>query len=901
LKESNSLRILNLEDDPLDTELIQASLLESGIACEVCRVQTRTDFAAALEKGCFDLILADYTLPSFDGLLALEMAQEICPEVPFILVSGTLGEEVAVESIKNGATDYVLKHRLERLVPAVRRAVREAEERSEHRSAEEALRESEKRFRALVQNASDIVMILDVDSTVRYESPAVERVLGFRPKERIGTSIFDYVHPDDLSLMKSRFADLLKNLEDRVSAEYRTRDKEGSWHHFEAIVSNLLHDPAIQGIVVNSRDNTDRKRTEEALRESEERFRATFDQAAVGVAQVAPDGRWLRVNQKFCDIVGYEEEELRELTFQDITHLDDLEADREQVRRLLSGEIETYSMEKRYLRKDGSSVWINLTTSLVRASSDEPTHLIAVVEDISKRKRAEDRLRQSEELYRTVVELAAENIFLVDAKTKRILETNDYFHRSLGYRAEELNSMTLYDIVAHDRESIDRYTQRILEEGRFIIGERHYRRKDGSLVNVEVNASTIPRNDRVAMCITAHDITERKRAEGMLRRSLDALLALYEAGHVLGSTLESEEVGTRLLRIMQRVSSLSTAVISRPDEHGRLRVWRAVGLEGLPKKIRYTPVIQNALRIVLETGEHRVFRLQHQEQDAEPFVGLGLPLRMQNRSIGLLEAYGPENLLEEDTLDILGSMSSQAASALENARLYGELAEREKRLEDFVGKLMTAQEEERRRVAYEVHDGLAQVAVAAHQHLQAFSRRHPPDNERGWGDLQRVLRLVRQTVSDARKIIAYLRPTALDDLGLAAAVSLEVERLREDGYRVDYQEELGEERLPDTVEIALFRVTQEALTNVRKHAQTGLVSVELWRRGEEVRLEIRDYGRGFDPAAVSTGSGPGERVGLAGMRERVSMLGGNLTIHSKPGAGTSVTVTVPLLVTIEEG
>jgi signal transduction histidine kinase len=267
----------------------------------------------------------------------------------------------------------------------------------------------------------------------------------------------------------------------------------------------------------------------------------------------------------------------------------------------------------------------------------------------------------------------------------------------------------------------------------------------------------------------------------------------------------------------------------------------------------------------------------------------------------LLEVYGPEALLEEDTVDILGSMTSQAASALENARLFGELAEREKRLEDLLGKLLTAQEEERRRVAYEVHDGLAQVAVAAHQHLQAFSRRYPPDTEKGGRDLQRVSRLVRQTVSDARRIIANLRPTALDDFGLAAAVSLEVERVRENGCQVNYEEELGDERLPDTVEIGLFRIAQEALTNARKHAQAERISVELRRRRGEVRLEVRDYGRGFDPAAVSVGSGPSERVGLAGMRERVVMLGGELEIQSEPGSGTSVIATVPLSVVSEKG
>lgn len=140
-EDSRALRILNLEDDPLDTELIQATLADGGVECHLTQVQTRADFAAALESGGFDLVLADYSLPDFDGLSALKHAQEVRPEVPFVLVSGTLGEERAIEALKEGSTDYVLKQRLERLVPAVRRAISEAEERKERKRAEEALRE----------------------------------------------------------------------------------------------------------------------------------------------------------------------------------------------------------------------------------------------------------------------------------------------------------------------------------------------------------------------------------------------------------------------------------------------------------------------------------------------------------------------------------------------------------------------------------------------------------------------------------------------------------------------------------------------------------------------------------------------------------------------------------------
>jgi signal transduction histidine kinase len=247
--------------------------------------------------------------------------------------------------------------------------------------------------------------------------------------------------------------------------------------------------------------------------------------------------------------------------------------------------------------------------------------------------------------------------------------------------------------------------------------------------------------------------------------------------------------------------------------------------------------------------------------------------------------------LEEGGVDLI-----LAASALENAWLYKELNDRERALQNLVKRLLGAQEEERRRVAYEVHDGLAQVAVAAHQNLQAFARRYAPETEQGRRELDRILGQVRTTVSDARRVIANLRPMALDDLGLAAAISLEVERLNEDGYQVDWEEHLGDESLPREIEIALFRVAQEALTNIRKHAGTKWLKIELRRRDTEVYLEVRDFGRGFDPAALQTlGGRPGERVGFAGMRERVGMLGGEFEIQSRPEAGTIVAAIIPLM------
>jgi len=277
-----------------------------------------------------------------------------------------------------------------------------------------------------------------------------------------------------------------------------------------------------------------------------------------------------------------------------------------------------------------------------------------------------------------------------------------------------------------------------------------------------------------------------------------------------------------------------------------------------------------------------------------PVVGLCLPLVIRERVIGLLEAYGPETLAKKIAVETLQSLAGQAASALENAQLYSELNERERRLKGLVGKLLEAKEEERRRVAYEVHDGLTQVAIAAHQHLQAFAKGYLPDSASSQTKLEDTLELARQTVREARSVIADLRPTALEDFGLTAALRSKVEALQADGWEISYDEALEDERLPHEIETALYRVTQEALANVRKHAQTVHARITLARRHKGAYLEVRDWGRGFEESAVPKVGGWGEQVGIQGMRERIAWLGGNFTIRSQPGVGTRVVAEVPL-------
>jgi PAS domain S-box-containing protein len=183
-----SLHILNVEDSVADAELNQAMVSARWPECDLLRLDNRADFIAALDRGGFDLILSDFTMPGFDGLQALELAREKRPEVPFLFVSGTIGEDAAIEAMKHGATDYVLKHRLMRLTPAVDRALREAGERAECQRAEAAMRQSEHKYREVFECLGDAVFLtVEQSGQILDTNRRAETVLGCTRADILGS------------------------------------------------------------------------------------------------------------------------------------------------------------------------------------------------------------------------------------------------------------------------------------------------------------------------------------------------------------------------------------------------------------------------------------------------------------------------------------------------------------------------------------------------------------------------------------------------------------------------------------------------------------------------------------------------------------------------------------------
>jgi PAS domain S-box-containing protein len=262
------IHVLHLEDSPLDAELILSSLAAGGIDCVAVRVDSRSAFIDSLRRGPVDLILADYSLPSFNGVEALHLARELRPNVPFLFVTGALGEELAIETVKNGATDYVLKHRLERLAPAVQRALRETREREEAVKTQEALRESEERLRLLVESTEDYaIILLDPEGKVVSWNPGAERILGYSAEEIIGRPFELFFSPEDTAAGRPAHELQLATETGRAADENWRVRRDGTRFWASGVTTPLRDDSGgLRGFAKILRDLSERKRLEEALR-----------------------------------------------------------------------------------------------------------------------------------------------------------------------------------------------------------------------------------------------------------------------------------------------------------------------------------------------------------------------------------------------------------------------------------------------------------------------------------------------------------------------------------------------------------------------------------------------------------------------------------------------------------
>src|SRR5215218_10199983 len=586
------------------------------------------------------------------GLLAT-VVSALATDYFFLYPRGTL-TGFSVEGIDVLA--FMLEGVLVSVLTSSLRSARDRARRStlEARRHQERLRESEERFRLMVEGVKDYaIFMLDPGGCVTTWNDGAERIVGYGEEEILGRHFSSFYPEEDVERGHPEEVLRAALAEGRCVEEGPKVREDGSRFWASAVITTLRASKGnLKGFSMVVHDTTERKHTDDVMRflaESGATLSSSLDyrDTLANVARLAvptladwcaidvmeEDGTVERLAVEHSDpekvALAYElqerypsntettrgvgkvlktgepdmmaeiPEELLDQAAMDVEHraiMRELGLRSYMVVPMVArgrshGAITLVSAEsgRRYEETD-----LRLAEELARRAAlavDNAKLYEEAQREIAERRDAEEALLQSEGRYRTVVKQAAEGIFVVDIDTKLILEANVAYRNLLGYTAQDMLGLglTLYDVVAHDRESIDLYVRQILEERIHFIGERRHRRKDGSLVDVEVSSSVISYGGGEALCVIVHDITERKRSAERLQRSLDALLGLYEAGQILSSSLEREEIGSRLLEIASRVSNLTAAVISIPDEDGQLRIWRSSGLEGLWRQARFAP------------------------------------------------------------------------------------------------------------------------------------------------------------------------------------------------------------------------------------------------------------------------------------------------------------------------
>ena len=415
------------------------------------------------------------------------------------------------------------KHR-EHLEELVRERTRDLEkanrqlksEIAERKRAEEELERSEAYFRHLIENTSDITIMLNEDLTMRFVSPSVEELFGYAVQELVGESAFDFFHPEDIVLGLDVVRQSLEHPGERLQFELRIRHKDQTWHYLECIGKNLLRDNVMKGFVVSARDITERKRMEESLRASEERYRSLVEDLDDVIMTWSADGFITYVSPAISRHSGYTPEELVGRRVRDFTHPDDLQIGIERMQNALDGGVNG-PYEYRVFDKDGSIKYVRLSS---RAINDgRMTNVIVVMSNITEQKQAEQALRESESRYRTLFETSTDAIFLVDPESLLIVDCNDAALEMFGHANEEMKKLQIQDLATPEAQQLMLESIGVDMASDQVLAEIWQRRRDGSIFPTEVVVREARMGDQTLGVVHMRDITKRKEVEEALRES----------------------------------------------------------------------------------------------------------------------------------------------------------------------------------------------------------------------------------------------------------------------------------------------------------------------------------------------------------------------------------------------
>ena len=568
------LRILFVEDLASDVDLEVKVLRKENIVFEYTTVFTDTDFRKALAGFRPDLIISDYSMPSFTGLQALKIAKEINADIPFILCTGSVNEEVAVECIKLGAEDYVIKEHLTRLPFVVREALEQVRIKKEKRESELLLKESLRSLNTLIGNLRGMVYRCrnDEDWTMEFLGGGTEELTGYLPDELINnknTSYGDLVYIDDREMIWQGVQEALIQKK-HFELTYRITTKSGEirwvWEKGEGILGEEGKIEFLEGFITDISDKVVR---EDELR----KLSVAVEQSPVSVVITNTSGLIEYVNRKMCEVTGYSVEEL---TGRNPSILSSREKPREEYKILWdtikSGD--DWKGEFHNRKKNGELYWERATISPIKNDKEEITHFLGIKEDITQNKILEEAKIESEKKYHELFINNPLPAYIFDEKTLEFIEVNDATVHFYGYSREEFSSMTLKDLRCEEDIPELLKLVRELDDKVFHSANMRHRKKNGQVIQVEISSHSLREmNGHRSRLVMATDITEKVRAAEQMELAKEKA----EASDKLKTTFLnniSHEVRTPLNGILGFAELVSQPGLSDTDRNESMLMLR---------------------------------------------------------------------------------------------------------------------------------------------------------------------------------------------------------------------------------------------------------------------------------------------------------------------------------------
>lgn len=727
------------------------------------------------------------------------------------------------------------------------------------KKAEEEIKISNERFELIAQATNDAVWDHDFAKNETWGNKKLYSLYGFDPaKDKLNLETFlSRVHPDERPGIEQRMRDALQYGQSDIAEEFRFMTGD---EHYKIFYdrAHITYDAAGKPLRILGamQDITDREKIRRQILKEKELSDSIINSLPGVFYLYNKEGKFLRWNKNFETVTGYSAEE--------ISRMHPLDFFDEKDKQLLSEKIANVFVagsdyvESDFLLKNGDKIPYYFTGQAI--DYEDEVCLMGVGLDFSEKEKAARIIRESEEKYRTIIEQAADGIFLAD-KDSMIIDVNSAGCRMLGYSKEELQLKSYISLIPEEDLKNNPVLIDKLGSGGAIINERRLMKKDGTYIDVEISAKVLF-DGRYQSIV--RDITERKKAGKALRESEERYRALVENAPEALVVFDVDQ--KKFISVSESATRLFKMTKEELLQLGPVDVSTDFQPDGKPSEEAAKYYVQKAL-----DGEKISFEWTHCDKDKNPISCEVWLVRLPSEN---------QLLVRGSIVDI-----TERKKAAEEIRVNSEL------LRDLYSYSQKIREEERTHIAREIHDELGQQLTGLKMDISWMNRKLKNTDEMISQKMAGTLDLIDATIQTVRKIATELRPSILDDLGLLAALEWQGEEFgKRSGIKVIFSGTVGEINAKPGVTTELFRIYQELLTNVARHSDAGTVKTSLYIEHDKLYLSVEDNGKGFDTDSIVSK----KTLGLRGIKERTGQIGGNYEIKSKPGAGTFVLISVPL-------